>query len=119
MPVKTKPKPLPRQQQLPGVEDRKIFAIENAAMAYAEIRDERQDLTKREVELKADLLRLMHKLGRTEYKRDGISVTVVMEEENVKVRVKSADEPDEEEEESPDGEEGEERDEEESQATPF
>ena len=31
---------------------------------------------------------LMHKEGKTEYKRDGISVKVVAEEETVKVRVK-------------------------------
>lgn len=80
---------IPRQQQLPGVEDNKLAAIENLAMDYAEIRDQRQELSKRESELKQDLLKLMHKLNRKEYKRDGISVIVEVEEETVKVRVRA------------------------------
>jgi len=38
-----------RQKDLPGMEDRKITAIENAAQDYAEIRDQRQELTTQEV----------------------------------------------------------------------
>jgi len=93
-PVNHKPvakKKIPRQEALPGMENTKITAIENAAMDYAEIRDERQELTLREVELKTKLLDLMHKAGKTEYKRNGISVKIVPEGENVKVRVKSED----------------------------
>ena len=80
---------IPRQQPLPGVGDEKIAAIENAALDYAEIRDERQALTKREVETKQKLIELMHKKELKEYKRNGISVKLVVEEESVKVRVKS------------------------------
>jgi hypothetical protein len=83
---------IPRQDVLPGVGDVKIAAIENAALDYAEIRDERQELTKREVELKDKLLKLMHAKELTEYKRNGISVKVVLESENVKVRVRDEDE---------------------------
>lgn len=82
---------IPRQEVLPGVGDVKIAAIENAALDYAEIRDERQDLTKKEVDLKKRLLDLMHSKDITEYKRNGISVKVVLESENVKVRVRSED----------------------------
>ena len=84
-------KKIPRQDALPGMGDRKIAAIENAALSYAEIRDERQELTRQEVDLKKKLLDLMHKAGKTEYKRNGISVVIKMEEETVKVRVKSED----------------------------
>lgn len=73
------------------MENAKIASIENKAMDYAEIRDQRQALTLQEVELKTALIELMHKLGKTEYKRNGISVKLVPEGENVKVRVKSED----------------------------
>lgn len=82
---------IPRQTPLPGIGDEKIAAIENAALDYAEIRDERQLLTKREVETKGKLIDLMHAKKLTEYKRNGISVKLVVEEETVKVRVKSKD----------------------------
>lgn len=88
---KTVTKKLPRQSQLPGIGDEKIAAIENAALDYAEIRDQRQELTTQEVDLKKKLLDLMHAKKLTEYKRNGISVTIKMEEETVKVRVRAED----------------------------
>lgn len=81
-------KRIPRQKSLPGMGDAKIAAIENAALDYAECRDKRQVLTAEESSLKQELLNLMHKAGKTEYRRNGISVKVVTEEETVKVRVK-------------------------------
>jgi hypothetical protein len=81
---------IPRQQIIPGVGDEKIAAIENAAFDYAEIRDERQALTVKEVDLKKKLLDLMHKKELTEYKRNGISVKVILEQENIKVRVRES-----------------------------
>lgn len=79
---------IPRQKSLPGMGDAKIAAIENAALDYVEIRDKRQALSADESSLKKELLTLMHKEGKTEYKRNGISIKVVVEEETVKVRVK-------------------------------
>lgn len=79
---------IPRQPQLPGIENSRIAAIETAALDYAEIRDQRQELTTQESSLKTELLTLMHKEGKTEYKRAGISVKVTTEKESVKVRVK-------------------------------
>jgi hypothetical protein len=81
---------IPRQEVLAGIGDAKIQAIENAALDYAEIRDERQALTVKEVDLKKKLLDLMHKKELTEYKRNGISVKVILEQENVKVRVRES-----------------------------
>lgn len=89
--AKKKAGKLPRQQQLPGVEDRKIAAIENLAMDYAEIRDQRQELNKEEAKLKQGLIDLMHSKKLKEYKRGNISVKLKIEEETVKVRVRDED----------------------------
>lgn len=86
---------IPRQKALPGMENTKIAAIENAALDYAEIRDQRQELTKQEVDLKTKLLNLMHAQGKTEYKRAGITVSITPEGEKVRVRVRAAEDEDE------------------------
>jgi hypothetical protein len=89
---KEKAKKLPRQQGLPGVIDGKIASIESLALDYVELRDERMAIGKQEIELKESLIAAMHKAGKTEYKRAGISVKLIVEEEGVKVRVKDEDE---------------------------
>jgi predicted subunit of tRNA(5-methylaminomethyl-2-thiouridylate) methyltransferase len=89
-----------RQKPLPGMGKRIIQDLQDAALSYAEVRDERMGLSKREGELKADLLRLMHKHKKTEYSYNGVTVTLVIEEETVRVRVRSPKEDDEEESES-------------------
>ena len=86
-------KKIPRQKSLPGMGDAKIAAIENLAFDYAEIRDERQALTSREVELKTKLIEAMHKAGKTEYKRGNISVSLTVEKEKIKVKVSDDDTP--------------------------
>ena len=86
--LKSKPKRLPRQRQLPGVENNRIASIENAALSYAEVLEARMQLTKQESDLKQQLLTLMHKLHKTEYRRNGISVAVVVEQEKVHVKVR-------------------------------
>lgn len=93
-PSTTKTRRIPRQDPLPGMADNKIQAIETAALDYAEIRDKRQELTAEESSLKTELLNLMHKAGKTEYRRGNISVKVEVEKEKVKVRVKGDDEGD-------------------------
>jgi hypothetical protein len=84
----------PRQQDLPGTEDRAIKPLEEAAQDYATIRDQRMALNAEEVGLKAKLLRLMKKHGKQAYHRDGVSIEIVTEEETVKVRVKKLEDPD-------------------------
>jgi hypothetical protein len=84
----TKPKGRARSRPLPGMEDRQIGDLEQVAIDYADIRDRRQALTKDEVDLKSRALNLMHKYGKTHYKRDGVEITLVPGEEDVKVRVK-------------------------------
>jgi hypothetical protein len=83
---------LPRQDALPGMSDTKIATIETLALDYVELRDERMEIGKQEVELKEKLIQAMHKAGKTEYKRAGITVKLVVEEEGVKVRVRDEDE---------------------------
>lgn len=83
-----KAKKIARQDDLPGMEDREIRAISTAALDYAEIRDERQQLTTREVELKTKLIDLMHANKKTEYEFKNVSIKLVVEKEKVRVRIK-------------------------------
>ena len=76
-----------RSPRLPGLEDSVIQPLEHAALAYADIRDQRMELSKQEVSLKGELLTLLKKHGKTHYQRDGITVDLVTEEETVRVRV--------------------------------
>ena len=78
---------MPKQNNLPGLEDRRIADLHEAAEEYVKYRDKRQELTTKEVELKQELLRLMHKHKKTEYRCDGVEVSIVMEEETVKVKL--------------------------------
>ncbi len=74
---------------LPGMEDRAIKPLQTAAEEYAEIRDERMELSQREVKLKAKVLTLMHHHQKEHYAYGGVTIDIVKEEENVKVRVKA------------------------------
>ncbi len=80
--------PKPKQESLPGMEDRKIEDLVITARKYADVRDDRQELTLKEVELKNELLGLMKKHRKKEYIFDGIEIRVVAEEETVRVKIK-------------------------------
>ena len=84
-----------RQQQLPEMEDNKIAVLEDHALSYAEVRDERMGLSKREVELKGKLLDLMKVQKKEHYHRGNIKIDIVHEKENVKVKVRTASDEDE------------------------
>ena len=75
------------QGDLPGMEDREIADLEAKAHDYLKIRNKRQDLTRREVELKTDLLAMMHKHKRRDYTRDGIEIRIIVEQEKVQVKI--------------------------------
>lgn len=77
----------PKQDALPGLENRKIKALQDAAMDYADIRDQRVALTAQEVELKQKLIDLMHKHERETYTYQGVTITLIHEEESVKVKI--------------------------------
>ena len=86
----------PKNAALPGMEDHAIKPLEEVAARYAEIRDERMELTQREHTLKEHALKLMKKYDKTIYRHDGVEITVVPGEDDVKVRVKKAGDEDEE-----------------------
>ena len=77
----------PDQKDLPGMEAREIKDLEEKAHEYLKIRNKRQDLTRREVELKTDLLSLMKKHKRKDYERDGIEIHIIVEQEKVQVKI--------------------------------
>ena len=80
----------PKPQDLPGMEDRAIKALEEPALEYAEIRDARMDLNRREVDLKKRLRGEMKRLNRTRYEHEGIVIELIPPgtEEDVKVRIR-------------------------------
>jgi hypothetical protein len=80
----------PRQQRLPGTEDAAIEVLEEKALEYADVRDQRISLSGQEGELKQELLALMKANKREHYQRGNILIDIVHEEENVKVKIKSA-----------------------------
>jgi len=93
----SKPKPKaakkhPRTGSLPGLEDHAIKPLDTAAAEYADIRDQRMDLTRQEVDLKARTLKLMKKYGKTKYQHNGILIEIEPGAETIKVRVKKVDE---------------------------
>ncbi len=83
---KTKAKK-PKQKALPGMEDRAIAALEAVAEQYAEIRDKRMGLTKKEVELNDELLTLMKKNGKAEYHHGDVHCWIKAKDERVKVKI--------------------------------
>ena len=78
----------PKQKDLPGMEARKLPELHAAAESYAEVRDERMELTKQEVVLKKKLVDLMHKHDKKQYKFENVSILLVIEEETVRVRIR-------------------------------
>jgi hypothetical protein len=76
-----------KQESLPGMEDREITDLEDAARNYAAIRDQRMALTKKEVDLSDVLLQAMKRNKRDHYHRDGIDLKLIVEKEKVRVRI--------------------------------
>jgi hypothetical protein len=73
--------------RLPGMEDAEIEALEDAAKEYANVRDDRMNLTREESSLKETLLELMKKHKKEVYRHDGVEVKIVHEEETVRVKI--------------------------------
>jgi len=85
------------QKDLPGMENRRISELHDAALEYAAIRDERMELSKKESDLKGELLSLMHKHKKNSYILEGVEIYIENSEETVKVKVHKSGEPDSEE----------------------
>lgn len=88
----TKPKrePKPKQAHLIGMEPPSVPEIDKAASAYCDVRDQRMEMTKVEVEKKTILLHVMQKHGFKVYDLpDGSGKQVVCtSKDNVRVRAK-------------------------------
>ncbi len=86
-----KPKPVakkgPRQKSLPGMEDRAISALQNAALSYAEARDARVACSSVKVERKKQLLGLMHAHKKKRYQHGNVFIEIVPEGEKLKVKI--------------------------------
>ena len=89
-PKRTTPRRTPRTATLPGMEDHAIPELEAIAQQYADIRDQRIELTLQERGLKSDAIAAMHKHGRTAYEHDGVTIRLVPGEEEIKVKVRIA-----------------------------
>ena len=89
-PVEKKAKEKPANQDLPGMEDRAIAALETLAAEYADLRDQRMALNQEEAALKAKLLVAMKQHGKERYLRGKIRIRLVAKE-TVKVRVPKPD----------------------------
>jgi hypothetical protein len=79
----------PRQQRLLEMDDPKIAVLEDKALEYAEVRDQRIGLSQKEGEFKKQLLQLMKAQKREHYQHGNIKIDIVHEQENIKVKVKS------------------------------
>ena len=80
-----------KQVELPGLEDRSLAVIEQAADAYIAARDERADLSKKESRLKEILRQTMKNNGRLTYNYNGLQVRLE-NLENLKVEKRPASE---------------------------
>lgn len=87
------PKSKKSQPDLPGVE-RKIDELQAKSLEYAGIRDERQEMLRKEVELKQELLGLMKKHGLEKYDCDEVFIEIVHDKEHVRVKVKKEEQED-------------------------
>jgi len=85
----------PKQLPIPGTERPSIKEIDEAAEAYVNVRDKRQELTKKEVAAKQALSDLMHKHadqigkdadGGLTYRYDDMAVILKPTEEQLKVK---------------------------------
>lgn len=77
----------PRQARLPEMDDPKLEELHTLSEDYVEIRDQRIELNKQEKPLKDQLLSAMKRHGKEHYKHNGLEITVVHENEKVKVKL--------------------------------
>ena len=77
----------PKQPPLDGMDNPRIADLDQAAEAYADIRDQRIALNREEHQLKEQTLELMHKWKRVIYRHDGIDIRVIHGADDLKVKV--------------------------------
>ena len=84
----------PRQRSLPGTQSQKNVRIERCAHDYMEARDARMAETEVEVERKGKLLSAMNEAKLKSYRRNGLTIEIVVTKEKIKVRNKAQETPD-------------------------
>lgn len=88
--ARTTGRPRAKSQALPGMEDHAIKPLEEIAEQYVDIRDHRMELTEQEHTLKVTGIKLMKKYGKTVYRHNGVELTLLTGEDDLKVRVKKS-----------------------------
>lgn len=78
-----------KQKALPGMENRKLADLNDAAEKYAEFRDARMALLRQEIDQKSLVLALMKKHRRTSYTYEDLEITLVPGEEKLRAKVHS------------------------------
>lgn len=76
-----------KQEDLPGIADRRIEDLHAKALEYVSVRDERMEMSKKESPLKDELLSLMKKHKRDKYICEGVEIYREFSEETIKVKV--------------------------------
>lgn len=82
-----KPVKTPKQTDLPGMENRHLEDLEEAARNYAGVRDRRMALTRQETDLKDVLLTLMKRHAKVIYRVAEMEIKIVAKDETVKVKM--------------------------------
>jgi len=83
----------PKNLDLPGMADRRIPELHEAALIYCGIRDERMSLTEKEVAAKKEVQEVMHRFNMKSYVFEGVEISLEPGEESVKVKVHKTAEP--------------------------
>ena len=69
------------------MEDHHLLDLEEAALNYARVRDERMAMLKRELDLKDVLHQLMKRHQKTLYRVEEMEIKIVAKDETVKVKL--------------------------------
>jgi len=85
--AKESKKQKPRQQRIPGTEN-KLQDLHDKALEYVEARDDRMSLLEQEVDLKNELLTLMKKHKLEKYEYEDLRIEVVHEDETIRVKLR-------------------------------
>lgn len=78
---------MPKQKNLPGMEDAKLEKLHELADEYVDVRDKRMALNAEEKPIKEALLKLMKTHKKTHYQYNGLTIDVIHENEKVRVKL--------------------------------
>lgn len=76
----------PKQPDLPGMENRKIADLQEAAEKLLHISDQKKQLAAKEKEAGLELIKIMRRHKREHYRYKGIVVTIIEGNDKVQVR---------------------------------